>query len=156
MGQSTNGQICFGVLFEEETSMPWDGGDFDGDWEKWQAEVRGFRHKLEDPYDEHGEYKPGFDHDDPRVDAWMKEESDWKNENPAPFEVVNVCSGEHPIYVIAVPSTCQTASRGTPVEIFPDKLKFSEIELVNFRAFVGDFFPHANPEAKWYLSSYWG
>lgn len=169
MSTSTNGQICFGIPFEEGYSFPWDGRseydehesdpdevDFDGDAELWW-----FCQKSPDLYEQwqnnspyiNGEYKPGYSSDDPRISPWFDIKRDWLKTNPLPFEMVNYCSGDCPMYIFAVPSSVQSANRGYPEEINPLIVLLADVEKL--KEFVKEWFG-VTDEPKWYLSSYWG
>lgn len=52
MSTSTDGQICFGVVFEEDYEFPWDD---ENNFEKWWQTVNGFKPSFE-IYDDKGEY----------------------------------------------------------------------------------------------------
>ena len=42
MGVSTDGQICFGIAFEECTEFPWDSEEYDGDIDAWWLSLSSF------------------------------------------------------------------------------------------------------------------
>lgn len=151
MGVSTDGRICYGALFEEGTEFPWDedGQDIE-DWWRDQYDWE----PSKEVYDRAGNYLPGITRAD--IDAYYKERRDWLKEHPLPVELVNVCSGDCPIYILAVPGTVKTANRGYPVEIDKD-VDFAldpkaDIALVEFLQ-THELEPEG--PAKWYLSSEW-
>ena len=65
MGVNTDGQICFGIKFEEGDEFPWEDVDGDYDLEEWWRRVNGYTNPHESPWDEKGGYKEGFSRDDP-------------------------------------------------------------------------------------------
>lgn len=151
MGVSTDGQICFGALLEEDTELPWQDRD---DIEDWWEEVKGYRPNPQ-LFDEHGEYLNGVEPPKEQVDAWLKHKREWKKENPLPVELVNVCSAECPIYILAVPGTGVSASRG-----YPKRIDHLDLHLVPDATALIDFCRKYGISIKeqigWYLSSYWG
>ncbi len=154
MGQSTDGQICYGVLFEEEYEFPWDRGT-DGDLEGWWIEL-GNPDAPFYPFTPEGEYKPGVTEGDPRVDEYYDTRRDWLKGNPIPVELVNVCSGDYPVYILAVPGTVKTASRGFPERFNPQRLEVDQARLDVFDRFITEHGLRKGTELHWYLSSYWG
>jgi hypothetical protein len=79
MGISTNGSICYGILFDEDFEFPWDDEENEGYIEDW-----------------------------------------WENFNEdakCPVEIVNVCSCDYPIYILAVKGSVRTCRRGYPTDI---------------------------------------
>lgn len=152
MGQSTNGQICYGVKFEEDTELPW--GELD--WEEWWRSVRGYKRPFQ-LYDDNGEYIDGKRPPENKISEYFHHQRDWDAANPMPVTMVNYCSGECPMYILAVPSSVKVARRGYPEEIDPLDLAVAHEEVEPLLAFIREYMPAAeNPEPKWYLSSYWG
>ncbi len=110
MGQSTDGEISFGYIFEEGFEFPWD--EKWDDIEDWWRDVNGFIPTFY-PYDDRGEYKAGVTSE--HIDAYFDEKHEWdKNNYPVPVQLVNYCSGECPMYILAVPGSVVTANRGYP------------------------------------------
>ena len=155
MGQSTNGQICYGILLEEEIELPWDKEEFDGNEEAWWRTVNDYK-PLHVCFVSDN-YAPGFGSTDPRVYEQWDHEQAWLKANPLPFEMVNVCSGSNPIWIIASPGTFTSACRGKPLAITSEWLECEKMlagpELEDFCEKHG--IEHED-EPKWYLSSYWG
>lgn len=145
MGTSTDGQLCYGVAFEEEHEFPWDGMELEG----WWREVNAC--PVESPYDEHGEYKPGITDTDDYFDQRHK----WDAANPLPIELVNCCSADCPIWILAVPASIQSCSRGYPHTFNPADLTITEEEVQKLLDFCERFGIEIT-ELKWLLSSYWG
>lgn len=155
MGVSTDGQLCFGILFEEGYSFPWDDDEYEGDLEKYWRSLKGFVNPLEFPYDEKGYYKPGFSFNDPRVRSYYEAANDWDKDNPIPITLVNYCSGDVPMYIIATKNI--SASRGSPGVIDPNFLNTDyEEEKKKIFDFLSACGIETTEEPKWYLSSYWG
>ena len=73
---------------------------------------------------------------------------------PEELMLVNVCSEDYPIYILALASSLHTAKRGYPVVFDPGILEV-EVEdyytLVNFAKSI-----NLNSTPQWYLSSFWG
>lgn len=122
MGVSTDGQLCFGVMFDEGFEFPWgyDGdGEFEGDIEEWWKSVKGFAHPMESPWDEAGNRKPGYRDDDPRIDEYFRVKRKWLEENPVPVALVNYCSGDCPMWILSLDDERlnMTARRGYPLVV---------------------------------------
>ena len=154
MGVSTDGQLSFGVAFDEGHEFPWDDEKYDGEIEDWWKGVNGYSCPVEDPFTPEGQYKPGFNRDSPEVDAFFKHSRDWFEENPIPVEVVNYCSGDCPMYLLAVKHI--ECSRGYPQEIEPSFLEVSEEEQGRLQGFLDRFEIKDGIGPKWWLTSYWG
>jgi hypothetical protein len=154
MGQSTNGQICYGIKFEEgdEIEFPWnlaDGSDDDvEDW--WLFSVKDFKYSKE-CYGDSGRL-PGIT--DADVDLHYKERRDFLVAHPVPVELVNYCSADCPMYILAYPASVVIANRGYPLELsqLPD-VPHAREALLDFCSNHGIKRP---TEPKWWLSSYWG
>lgn len=158
MGQSTDGQICYGFLFEEGHVFPWDDEKYDGP-EEWWREVNEYENPEPNPFTPEGEYAEGFTDDDPRTKAYFKHIRYWEEDHPLPFEMVNVCSGDFPQYILAIPGTVTRANRGYPVEINPISLGDFSVEMMQYFCISMEKFGHgpkSGAEPAWYLSSYWG
>jgi hypothetical protein len=152
MGVSTDGQICFGILLPDEENLPWG----EEDCKKWWREVNGYTPPFQ-IYDKYGDYIDGQKPKENIIDEYYKHQREWENLHPLPVELVNVCSGDYPMYIVAVPSSVSSARRGYPEAFNPDACKVSENEITSLIEFVRKYFPDLqfnNPQ--WYLSSYWG
>ena len=153
MTTSTNGQLSFGILFEEGFEFPWDSEKYSSDIEDWWMDIRGFVNPLPNPFDEDGNYKPGFSDEDGA--QYFLEIRKWCRDNPAvPVELVNYCSGDYPMFILAAKT--KTVSRGYPEEISPEFFADTEEAYQTLMAFVEEFGIAYEGEPKWYLSSYWG
>lgn len=122
MGVSTDGQLCFGVMFDEGFEFPWgwDGdGEFDGDIEEWWRSVNGYVCPMESPWDEDGNRNPGYSDNDPRIDEYFRVRREWLEANPIPVDLVNYCSGDCAMYILTLDNERlnMTARRGYPVVV---------------------------------------
>jgi len=154
MGVSTNGQICFGIYFEEDAELPWDeSGD---SLDEWWIEESGWVWEGDNPYTSQGEYTPGFCDGDPRIDTYYNSRTEWKKSHPCPIVDVNYQSGDYPAYILAVPSTIKTANRGYPKVFSPGDLIVSLDEEKALLDFCNKYGLEYDTPPSWYLSSYWG
>jgi hypothetical protein len=144
MGTSTNATVAFGFDLGEELPEAWrteDDSDGSFDWDDIVAAESGVVAPV-------GEY----DSSDP---AWPKY---WDATRKAvakfPFTLIHHCSGDCPMYFLAVNGTEQVARRG-----YPEKLKrveFAQHETIAaMRAFC-DKHGIEWQEPAWHLFSYWG
>jgi len=154
MGTSTDGQICFGVMFEEDYEFPW--SDRDDGIEDWWLEESGWKYDGENPFDADGNFAPGFKEDDPRVDAYFDSQSSWKKSHPCPVVEINYQSGDYPAYILAIPDSLQTANRGNPVAINPEELSVDGSAIEALKEVCAKYDLKYEGEPSWYLSSYWG
>jgi hypothetical protein len=155
MGVSTDGQICFGNVYEEGFEFPWDAEPFDGDYEEWWRKERGFQHSFE-IYDEEGEYLNGVRPAPESIDAYHKEQLDFDTANPFPLELVNYCSGDYPMWILAVPSSCRSNNRGYAERFNPSELVVTDEEVKVLHDFCVKYDLIPEEDAGWYLTSYWG
>jgi len=157
MGTSTDGQICYGVLIEEGTLLPWDNDEYDGDIEDWWIYgVLGFKHSFE-IYDKDGNFIDGVQPSQEKLDAYYSERRKFEEQNEKlPVELVNCCSGDYPMWIIALPRTIINAKRGYPESFNPAQLKISNKEKELLFAFCKKFKIEMTDVPRWWLSSYWG
>lgn len=138
-----------GILCEEDQEFPWDAYE---DPLVWWREVNGYVPSKE-CYDERGDVLPEVTTED--FNAYLKEKRDWGKAHPMPFEMVNYCSDDYPMYILAIPSTVVTARRGYPKDVYFEELDTytvdQEIALSRFCKEHG-----IEGSCKWYLSSYFG
>lgn len=156
MGVSTNGQICFGILFDEGYEFPWDAGEFDGDIDEWWLKECGFNvSERDDFYDACGNPIPGTE--EKKEDYYARRHA-FEKDHPVPASLVNYCSLDAPMYILAVPSSDLIAYRGYPKEFDPQKLiNLVGIQaLMDFQEFIKKYLGDGAGEPKFYLSSYWG
>lgn len=152
MGTTTNGQICFGILFEEGYEFPWDEDGLDID--DWWREVKEWR-PSKAVYTEGGNRLPGVT--DADIDAYYRERREWDKANPCPVALVNYCSGDCPMYILAIPSTMKSARRGYPEVISRDlDFEFKPGDRQAFLGFMQAYEIDCPSVPAWYLSSYWG
>lgn len=160
MGQSTDGQICYGIKFEEGFHFAWDDATWKGDIKDWWRYVN--------------EYKPPFELHDYRTITEIQEQEyyniqgAWDDAHPIPIELVNYCHIDRPMYILALKETFKYyCSRGYPVEFNPTELKTKNSQkLLDFcEKYLKDEIEKFNSceynepvelTPKWYLSSYWG
>lgn len=156
MSISTDGQICFGFLFEEDYEFPWDTEEFVHDIDTWWLEgVNQYKPPFQ-MYNDRGEYIDGVEPSKERFDIYYSHKDVFKATMPkVPVELVNCQSCDYPVYILAVPGTVRSASRGSPEMFEPDLLKY---EPGSFNALV-EFLEKYNivptGDAEWYLSSLW-
>ena len=150
MGVSTDGQICYGIKFDEDFEFPWanDNEAIEGWWRKVNGYIPPFQ-----LYDEDGDYvgktKPATE----KIVTYYQAQGQWDAAHPLPIELVNVCSMSSPIYILADASTVVTARRGYPEEINPATMFGDRDLLLNFCKKYDIDTDGAEP--KWYLSSFW-
>ena len=152
MTTSTNGQICFGIFFEEGFQFPWDkNGDEIDDW--WIYTIHGFKHSFQ-LYDNNGNYLNGIKPSNERIAQYYAEKREFEKTIPdCSVCLVNCCSCDYPMYILALKDSCLCARRGYPESFNPEQLKIKTKVLLDFCEKYG--IEHEN-EPKWYLSSYWG
>lgn len=153
MGQGTDGQLYYGVVFEEGFEFPWSGDEFDDDIEQWWGSDQDFG---ENPFTPQGSYKEGWSGGDPRTKAYFAKRRAWLAENPPPFQEVNVCSDSYPIYMLALPGYGGKASRGCPEKVPPEDLFVPSSDIDQFKAALTKLgIKFKAEDLGWYLSSYW-
>lgn len=151
MGQSTNGQLCYGIILEEGYEFPWGEGDGD-EVQWWLYDVCGYKNPFE-IFDEDGNYIGGLKPNRKKIEEYFERQREAEEKNPMPFVLVNYCSGDVPMYILAIPSTKKSASRGFPKEVTSldldekDKERFLDVCKKHFGV---------EEDPQWYLSSYWG
>lgn len=156
MGVSTNGVICYGILFDEDSVFPWDDERYEGDignW--WLYGVLGFKHSF-DIYGEDGNYIDDKEPSDEDLSKYFDERYAALEENKLPIELVNYCSANVPMYILAVPSTIKRALRGYPTWFNPDELTVSDEEKLSLLSFCKTHGIVTLEAPMWWLSSYWG
>ena len=155
MGQSTDGEIAFGVLCEDGTEFPWDAEEFDYGIEDWWRVESGFE-SIHQPYTPQGEYAEGWSRGDPRLKEYGQQRNAWDAANPLPVDLVNYCHSDVPMYVIAVPGVGLKCSRGYPDSFDPAELKVSPEQEFKLLQFLARYKIKRISELAWWLTSYWG
>jgi hypothetical protein len=154
MGISSDGVISYGLKFEEGYEFPWQGEDYTDWWLKESGYKEPF--KL---WDSNGNFPNGVKPADSVITEYYNHRREFKKEHPLPFEMVDYCSGEYPMYILAVPGTIITANRGHPIEFNPAELDcrilIHEKELRAFSNFCEKYLNN-HDQRKWWLSSYMG
>ena len=156
MSHSTNGEISFGILFPEGFEFPWESyGE-----EEWWLKTLGYKPPFE-LFNEEGNYINSLDKDNKeKISQYFAHKRDFETKNPLPFELVNYCSANCPMFILACPGSVKTAYRGYPKEISlsSESSYYSEKEaLLNFiQTYLKDIdgFEDIDLTFKWYLSSY--
>lgn len=110
MGVSTDGILCFGVAFEDGYNFPWwpqDDNEEDGDqdFDDWWAAQTGIAHPP----------VPFSDESKPAYHAYW--DAKRKALETCPVELVNYCSCDCPMYILAARDSVTNASRGYPEEV---------------------------------------
>jgi hypothetical protein len=152
MGVSTNGQLCFGISFEEETEFPWGEQEIE-EW--WIDTVCGFKPSVT-IYDSEGQYLNGERPSDAVMKAYFAELQAFKDAHPLPVEVVIHCSYDSPMYILAVTGTEHSARRGYPEAIDPSALVVTADQIEALKKFCVEYDIEIPGEPCWYLSSLWG
>lgn len=155
MGTSTNGQICYGILFEEGFEFPWDNSEWEDDIDDWWLHVSGWTWDKEQPFID-GDYAPGFYRDHPLIEEYFSSSRSWLKEHPLPVLLVNYQSGECPAYILAAPGTLTIARRGYPELITTDVFTRTLEQEESLVSFCQKYGIEYDTKPQWYLSSYWG
>lgn len=113
----------------------------------------GFEHSFE-IYTELGHHISGITPE--QIVKYYDEKKDFLNKNPLPFLLVNYCSAEYPMYILAVPETFKVCWRGEPTIFDPKELVVDSEKEKIFVDFIKQYIPEQEIELKWYLSSLWG
>ena len=151
MSMSTDGQICYGIIFDEGSEFPWNKNDWDGDIENWWLEeICGYEKPFE-AYNGRGELIVSKE----KLEAYFYIERRFKEKHSLPVKLVNYCSAEYPMYILAVPSSVYENSRGYPLEFKPGGLITTDTEVLLLLDFCEEHCK-AKESPQWYLTSYWG
>ena len=143
MGITSDGQISFGILFEEDYEFPWyDDTEIENWWRIQQGYVNPFKIYTSD-----GNYINDIEPSSEEFNMYFNYRDKFDKAHPIP------------VFILAIPSTIKTCSRGYPEIIEPtdsnrrynkdymDKLLLEFCKTYSLQ--------HENPP-KWYLSSYLG
>jgi hypothetical protein len=157
MGQSTNAELNFGVIVDcEDEELPWHSEDDGLDFEEWWRNISGFKHSVPSPFDVDGNYLPGFNKDSPQISEYFAESRAWDAVNPPPVALVNYCSSECPMTMLAVPGAGLLAHRGDPSKFTPSALVVQPEAVEALTKFCRDHGIEYEGQPGWYLTSYWG
>lgn len=149
-----DGQLCYGILFEENYEFPWDSREWDGDIDNWWLyKVHRYTNPFE-LFDEEGNWINGVEPAEEIIDQYYGERRKFReNRPPLPVELVNCRSCDYPIYILAIPDSVRIAHRGYPRKVIP----------VDFSSLIGGHdllirFCHVHnikvkDEPRWWLSS---
>lgn len=152
MGISSDGQLNYGICFEEEFEFPW--GE---DVKEWWKKINGFKNPHPSPFDETGNWKDGKE-DDAVYEVWLSFEREWENNNPIPIEMKMHCSYDYPMYIMICPETGYYNSRGFPTEIPLHELNNFHTEKA--QAIIKEFCKKYEIETDfkfgWWLTSLYG
>jgi hypothetical protein len=69
---------------------------------------------------------------------------------------VNVCSGDNPIYILALKGMGFIAKRGRPQAFDPSLLIVTDDQQQSLIDFCKTYNIDVEGKPQWYLSSYWG
>ena len=155
MTVSTNAQICYGVLFEENYEFPWDIRKWCYNIQEWWYDVCGYANPFE-LYDESGRYADGKEPLQERIDQYYASRHAFEKEHPLPIRVVNYCGMDCPAYILAIPEPYIVARRGYPEALstsMPARCGRKTQALLDFCDEHGLEY-ESGP--TWWLSSYWG
>lgn len=153
MGVSTDGEISYGIPFEEGFYFPWVEHD---DIDDWWLEVNGWKPPVE-IFDDTGNYAGGVQPSNENISAYYASRRAFQEAHPLPVELVNVCSGSHPIYILALIGTGLVAHRGYPKLFDPASLVVTDEQRNTLIDFCKKYDIDTNGvQPGWYLSSYWG
>jgi hypothetical protein len=153
VGTTTDGEINFGIVFEEGFEFPW--SEEDG-IDAWWREVNGYARPFE-LYDDKGGYLNGVKPDEDKLHEYYRHGNEWDAANPLPVAEVNYCSGNCPMYMLAVPGSNLTSNRGYPKAFDPAELKVAPEQVQSLLDFCERYgIKGEDMEPRWYLTSYWG
>lgn len=155
MSVSTDGQICFGIALGEGIELPWEDEDGDGYIESWWRDVQGYKPPFE-MYNDRGSYIGGVTPSEEKHREYYDHQYAFEKTHPLPVELVNYCSGDYPIYILAVPDSVKCAGRGYPKLFDPAELTVTKAEVDALLEFCADYGIEYDGEPQWWLSSYWG
>ena len=154
---STDGQICFGVAFDEGHEFPWDDEKYSADLEDWWIEkIQGYKRPFE-MFTEAGEWIGGKEWPQEKKDEYYNHKEKFVKKAPKlPVTLVNYCSGDCPMYILAVPSSYKNNNRGYAEEFDPQKLTVTPEEVAALLAFINEYVDKKKHSPKWLLTSFWG
>lgn len=155
MGVSTDGQLCWGILFGEEVEFPWDAEKWEGDIEDWWLyEVCKYKNPFE-LFDAKGNWIDGKEPEGEKVDKYYKSRFAFRDAHPCPVELVNYCSCDYPMYILAVADQVKIANRGYAREVTQKDLADLACNLDILTQFCREHGIETEEEPKLWLSSLW-
>ncbi len=116
MGISTDGQICIGIVFEEDYPFPWNEEDYDGDIDLWWLDILDYQEPFK-LYDENCSFINNIRPEQSVIDEYYNHRREFLKANPLPVNLVNYQSSDSPAFILAVPGTLIEANRGYPTKI---------------------------------------
>ena len=150
MSTATDGQICFGIMFDEDYEFPWQQTKYNYDIKDWWLTVNNFN-----PSVRHLNYFPHPSLTKEEKETLYKEKANFFEECPIPAEEVNYCSTSYPMYILAIPETVKWCSRGYPEKIGNLYAQLTDRRLEAFTGFIKQYGIETNSCPTWYLSSFW-
>lgn len=156
MGTTTNGQLSYGIKFEEGFEFPWDAEPWNGDHENWWKDMNGFENPHESPFTAQGNWREDLPEGEREklFTKWNKFISDWEDKNPFPVTLVNYCSDNCEMFILAVKGF--ENRRGYPMKIEPADILPDAVKGAELIKFCRDYDIDFENGPEWYLSSYWG
>src|SRR5690242_14196191 len=115
MSVSTNGQICYGVVFPDGYEFPWGESNIDD----WWLEECGYKPSINIYADTETGYVDNKKPDQKIIDQYYDEKVNFLKDHLIPVAVVNYCSGDYPMYLLAIPRTFKQNFRGEAAKIDP-------------------------------------
>lgn len=161
MGISSDGQICYGIAFEEGYEFPWLEDKWEGDEEKWWFNgVCGYKPPFI-IYNNEGEFINDERPPQKIMDEYYNHYDEFKKANPMSVDIVGHCSYDYRMFVVAVKGTFVSSSRGDLTEIICNEIGQDQIKIII--DFCNKYCKPPNdycefPEMKpcWLLSSMYG
>jgi hypothetical protein len=153
---SSDGQISFGVLLQEDTKFPWNHGRYDGEFEDWW--IRGACGYIPpfEMFTAAGDWiNPEDEHDKTKKDLYYRHRRAFEREHPCPVFLVNYCSYEYPMWLLCIGPKL-TARRGYPTAFDPDALVVTQEDAMLLMDFCNEHRLPFEGEPKWWLSSLYG
>ena len=139
MGMNAYASICFGIALEDGVELPWNDEKYRDGIEEWWRDVNNFVSPVPCPFDPRGNYLPGFGSDHPQVNDYFDAVHVWDKANPLPVEIVDFCSCEYPMYIIAVLGSQSYTDWGDPSPIDPTKLTVTPKEIAVLLDFLDEY-----------------
>ena len=165
--------ICYGAKIKDsmiEKTPWWNEGENDFD-EWWLYEVHEFKPDIENPFDERGQFKAGFESNDARVADWYEarqaHEEKVKRIDPCPVELIRWGHEDDDHYIIAVKGSVKGAgyNRTTKLNLTGMITSMFGTEtgdaLLNAFKFTSRYLDHMliqtdGPGFDWLLSAWFG